>query len=1100
MSNESVKKESIPSTNLFLVVGIGASAGGLEAFKQLIKAIPVDSGMAYILFQHLDPSHDSILCELLQKFTLIPVHEITDNIHVEPDNIYVVPPNKLLTANDGILNLTQRPPKGYNNLPIDLFFNSLAEIHQGQAIGVVLSGTGKDGTLGLKAIKQQGGITFAQHHHSASFNEMPQNAINANVVDFILPPEGIVHQLMELSAIFRNNSVTEKVPDSKPDDIYFKQILSILDLQKGIDFTYYKQTTIRRRITRRMVLRNLAKLQDYLEYLKETPSEVAILFQDILIPVTEFFRDTDAFDNLCRISFPALLKEKKVNESFRVWSVGCSSGQEAYSIAICLFEFFSTQPEHCKLQVFATDISEVAIAHARSGFYSLSDVATIPQERLDRFFNKTEGGYQVNKTIRDICVFAAHNILTNPPFAGIDLITCRNVLIYMDPFLQRKAMATFHYSLNNNGMLFLGKSESVGNSSDLFSPFSEVDKIYSRNSVPGRFIHIAAKRRMEFLANGNGNGKLVKDTRPNDDFQKSADEIVLSQGPAGVVVNDHFEILQFRGATADWLESAPGKPSVNVLKMAKNGLSVDLRNALHRAKENRQPFIKEGIVLEIAGLKKLVTIEVIPILNTINVYYLIQFKNTSVVSSVKDSTAPKGKVKNHAKDSRAQQLEKELSQTREDMRTITEDQEAGNEELLSANEELLSGSEELRSLNEELEISKEELQSTVEELSVSNQELSFRNDELTYSRKYAEAIITTISEPLLVLNNDLEIKSANTAFYKSFNLSEKETLGQHFYEIDDGQWNIDALRKTLEQTLHGNNFNLSYELKQNFKRSGQRVVLINARKIINDSNSEQLILLVIEDITDRKSLEESMQSKVEYARKVLNSTPIITSTASANGDITYSNKYFLDYSGLTLEQAGLLGWQAVIHPDQNEDVTTVWMQSVAAGAEFLKEVLLKKHDGTYRWHMAHALPIRDVEGNISSWVCSASDIHDRKMFSDELERQINERTQALKEANNQLKHANKNLQQFAFIASHDLQEPLRKIKTFSSILSDNYLDKLSSKGKDLVSKIHTSSDRLSVLIQDVLNFSSIEFSQNAFVKKDISTILENVIGDFDFGH
>jgi two-component system CheB/CheR fusion protein len=219
---------------------------------------------------------------------------------------------------------------------------------------------GKDGTLGLKAIKQQGGITFAQHHHSASFNEMPQNAINANVVDFILPPEGIVHQLIELGAIFRNNSVTEKVPDSKPDDIYFKQILSILDLQKGIDFTYYKQTTIRRRITRRMVLRNLAKLQDYLEYLKETPSEVAILFQDILIPVTEFFRDTDAFDNLCRISFPALLKEKKVNETFRVWSVGCSSGQEAYSIAICLFEFFSTQPEHCKLQVFATDISEVA--------------------------------------------------------------------------------------------------------------------------------------------------------------------------------------------------------------------------------------------------------------------------------------------------------------------------------------------------------------------------------------------------------------------------------------------------------------------------------------------------------------------------------------------------------------------------------------------------------------------------------------------------------------------------------------------------------------------------------------------------------------------
>ena len=1086
-------EDSIPSTNQFLVVGIGASAGGLDAFKQLVKAIPVDSGMAYILVQHLDPSHDSILCELLQKSTLIPVHEVTDNIEVQPDHIYVIPPNKLLTATDGILKLTKRPPKFYNNLPIDLFFSSLAEIHQSQAIGVIMSGTGKDGTEGLKAIKQQGGITFAQHHQSAGFNEMPQSAINAEVVDFILSPEEIVHQLIELSNFFRKDNSAEKIPEATPDDIHFKQILNIIDLQKGVDFIYYKQATIRRRIARRMVLRNLATLQDYLEYLKITPTEVDILFKDILIPVTEFFRDARTYDNLCKVYFPALVKGKKNPESFRVWSVGCSTGQEAYSIAICLFEYFSTQAEHCKLQVFATDISEQAIIRARSGLYSATEVATVSPERLKKFFTKTTGGYQVNKTIRNLCVFANHNILTDPPFAGIDLVTCRNVLIYMDLFLQRKAMAVFHYSLNEKGMLLLGKSESVGNSSDLFAVYAEKDKIYSRNSVPGRFTHITTKRRMEFLSDGHD--KPVKENRPNDDFQKSADEIVLSLAPSGVIVNDHFEILQFRGATGDWLESAPGKPSASVLKMVKQGLSVDLRTLLHKVKTSRQAFIKEGIVLETRGDRKLVTIEVIPILNTINIYYLILFKNTSVSPVLKRDRVTKGKKITNG-ESRALRLEKELSETRENMRTITEGQEAGNEELLSANEELLSGSEELRSLNEELEISKEELQSTVEELSVANQELTFRNDELTYSRQYAEAIITTISQPLIVLSKDLQIKSANTAFYKSYHLSEKEVLMHHFYEIDEAQWNIAELRKLLAQTLSDQSFYFSYELKQNFKRIGERALLLNARKIVNGTNSEPLILLVIEDITDRKILEESIQTKADYSKIVLDSNPIITTTASAAGEITYFNKFFLDYSGLTLEAALMLGWDAVVHPFQSPDVTKVWMESIAAGTEFYKEVYFKKRDGVYRWHIAHAIPIRNKEGVITSWVCSASDIHDQKMFSNELEKQIRERTQALKESNNELHHSNKNLEQFAFIASHDLQEPLRKIKMYTSILSTTYLQILPEEGKKLVEKIHLSSDRLSSLIQDVLQFSSIEHAQSAFVKTDINTILASVIGDF----
>jgi two-component system CheB/CheR fusion protein len=440
-------------------------------------------------------------------------------------------------------------------------------------------------------------------------------------------------------------------------------------------------------------------------------------------------------------------------------------------------------------------------------------------------------------------------------------------------------------------------------------------------------------------------------------------------------------------------------------------------------------------------------------------------------------------------------LEKELSQSREDMRTITEDQEAGNEELLSANEELLSGSEELRSLNEELEISKEELQSTVEELSVSNQELTFRNDELNYSRNYAEAIITTINEPLIVLTKELKIKSANEAFFRFFDLSEKETTGQNFFELDNNQWEIPELRRIIDRSLQDSKLNIVFELKCDFKRIGQHVILIKCRKIVKESNSEPLLLLIIENITERKQHEELMRIQSEYSRLVLDSIPVITSTASADGMGTYSNKFFLTYSGLTLEQAVELGWAAVIHPDQNELITKAWLEAVATESEFNSEMLLKKHDGTYRWHFSHALPIR-LGDKITSWVCSSTDIHEQKMFSQELERQISERTQSLKESNIELEHSNKNLEQFAFIASHDLQEPLRKIQTFSSMLAENSKEQMSVDGRKLLDKIHASSARLSVLIADVLNFSSINHTENAFRKTDLGKILATVLDDF----
>ena len=964
--------ETIPSTNLFWVVGVGASAGGLDAFKQLIKAIPKDSGMTYILVQHLDPNHESILVDLLQKITAIPIHEITDNVHVEPDNIYVIPSNKILTATDGVLKLNERISKTQKSMSIDIFFTSLAEVHQNQAIGVVLSGTGSDGTLGLKAIKQLGGITFAQHQLSASYDEMPESAISADVVDFVLSPEEIIHHLLKLNAAFEIKNGEIRGPGH--EDIFLKQILGMLEVRKGVDFSYYKQPTILRRITRRMLLQNLERMQDYIDFLQTNPSELDILYQDILIPVTNFFRDPKTFDGFCESAFPALTKNKTSKEFLRVWVVGCSTGQEAYSIAICLYEFLADHKDSAKIQIFATDLSELAIEKARSATYSHNEIEGISAIRLEKFFNKVDGGFQIIKAIRDMCVFATHNVLTNPPFANIDLISCRNVLIYMDTFLQRKAMTTFHYALREKGMLLLGKSESTGNSSDLFVAFDELDKIYFRKSVPGKFIHVAAKLRQEVLTKGT-----PKEQRSNDDFQRNADDVILAKSPSGVIVNDQMEIVQFRGATGDWLESAPGKPSLNLMKMAKHGMVLELRNAIHKVKTTREPLIKKGILLRLKGWKKLVTIEVIPLLNTINPYYLILFKNDEEIpekESEKDLAADD--VKMNPQDIRIQQLERELAQTREDMRLITEDQEASNEELLSSNEEQLSNSEELRSLNEELEISKEELQSTVEELSASNQELGHRNDELNHSRKYSEAIVTTVRESLIVLDRDFRVKSANSSYYKTFRKTSQETEGKIFYELENNQWDIPQLRLLLAKTLQENGFFESYEVKLKFPLLGERTMLLNARRILKEDNNEQLILLAIEDITERSILEDKL-----------------------------------------------------------------------------------------------------------------------KLFAEELENKVQERTQLLKESNSDLEHSNKNLEQFAFIASHDLQEPLRKIKTFSNMLSSSLGDNLSKEASVLIDKIVAASDRMSVLINDVLKFSRIENVKNKFVEINANDILKNVLNEFN---
>ncbi|MCF0057109.1 chemotaxis protein CheB [Dyadobacter sp. CY356] len=948
----------------FPIVGIGASAGGLDAFKQFLKAIPENSGMAYVLIQHLDPSHESILPEILGKVTNIPVNEITDDIHLAPDHIYVIPANKIVTSYDGVLKL--EPREKIKNKAIDVFFTSLAIVHKELAVGIVLSGTGSDGSLGLEAVKEHGGMTFAQDSKSAAHNEMPESAVHAGVVDFVMPPGEMPGKLLQI-AIERNEE-TAIDDETGLDEAVYRQLLALLQQQTNVDFTYYKQTTIRRRIARRMASAKTVDIAEYLNVLRGNKAEQQALFQDLLIPVTSFFRDPLTFDALSEKVLPALFKSKLEGEPVRIWIAGCSTGQEAFTMAMCICEFLGDKIKDYPIQIFASDISEIAIRRAREGKYSKAEVQMLSEERLRKYFNENNGSYLVKKSVRDMCIFAIQNFLKDPPFAKIDLISCRNVLIYMNPFLQKKALSTFHYALQQNGFLMLGKSETPSVVSESFSVFIRSLKIYTRKSVPGRFMHIATERKDEQIAKKDI--KVAKADIPLTAFRKTAEAILLSKfTPASVIVNEQMDIVHIHGIITPFLEPSPGKPTYNIFKMAREGLGFELRNALYKAKSNSVQVTKEGIPTKINGKQQLVTIDIMPLINTVEPHFLIVFEKTPEPESLIERNGSGSE--NTAYQLRIEHLENELAQTREDMRNITEEQEAANEELQTASEELQSSSEEMQSLNEELETSREELQSSNEELLILNQELLDKQEQLNTARLYAEAIVTTIREPLIILDKNLRIKTANTSFYKKFNFTEKDIENRFFYELQDNQWDDRVLRSLLEKILPQKSQLEDFEIILNFPSIGERTMLLNARQIVNEITTENLILLAIEDITERKTTELNL-----------------------------------------------------------------------------------------------------------------------KNFSEELETKVKERTADLQQTNMQL-------EQFAHAASHDLQEPLRKIVTFSNRLQAKHKDEFSEEVSSYLGKIEGASTRMSSLIQDLLNYSYLINHDILFAPTDLDEILKDVLNDFE---
>ena len=622
----------------FSIVGIGASAGGIDSFKQFLESIPENSRMAFVLVQHLSPFHESTLPEILSHSTTIPVLEITNDCEIEPDQIYVIPENKILKVSGRSLKLIPREEDTLQ-MPIDVFFTSLAKTHGNRAAGVVLSGTGRDGTVGLKEIQEHGGITFAEDPVQASWPGMPKSTVDAGVVDFVLPASEIPQKLIQVFSAYTSvdDEGDKDSGDIKPQGHALKKILSLVLSKNGVDFNYYKKPTVIRRVDRRMAINQMARHEDYLEFLRDNRSEQKALFQDLLIKVTSFFRDPEVFEELCDTVFPKLLEGRSPEDPIRIWVAGCATGEEVYSMAICLFDALGgvndgAKYNRSKIQLFATDLSETAIKKARTGLYRTSELEAVSEAQLKSYFTKTDGAYRVIKPVRDTIVFAVHNFLKDPPFSRVDLISCRNVFIYFDSFLQKKSLTTFHYALKENGLLLMGKSETPGRSTDLFNPFSKTIKLFSRKSGTGRFAQtIQTQRRQEKPSVE----KISVIPQARTDYKKSAEAVLISKySPASIIVDEHMTVVNINGNVTAYLEHASGKPSHELMKMARKELAFELRNALHKSKTSQETVVKEGIPLKNNGIDLAVSIEIVPLTDIVDPHYLILFKEASSKSSV----------------------------------------------------------------------------------------------------------------------------------------------------------------------------------------------------------------------------------------------------------------------------------------------------------------------------------------------------------------------------------------------------------------------------------------------------------------------------------
>ena len=895
---DSWDREEESSVLPYPVVGIGASAGGLEAFIDLLRTTPADTGMSFVILSHLAPKHRSLLPEILGRSANMPVIEIRDGMKPEPDKVFVMPANAQVALGGGVFRLEGRPRPDPLPRPIDVFFRSLAHDQKTRAIGVVLSGTDADGALGLRAIKGEGGISIVQDERTAKFDTMPRSAIAADHVDLVLPPEEIGAELGRISRELKQFGHRAPPPAEVDGDDRraLARIYGLLRNATGVDFSLYKQSTLRRRILRRMVIRKIGSFGEYARFLKATFPEVRELYEDALIGVTRFFRDPEVFDALKSQIFPFLFQNRQADEPIRIWAPGCASGEEVYSIAICLLEFLGNLGVQAPIQIFGTDVSEKSIEKARSGAYPETAAADVSAERIRRFFIKSDKGYQVAKRLREVCVFARHDLTRDPPFAHLDLVSCRNVLIYFEAPAQRQIIAGFHYALNYPGALVLGQSESIREYYNLFTRIDKQNKFYNCASGTSRFdVDLLARGPFPDLRRA---ARDLKEPGPENltDLQRAIDRIVVARhGPPGVVVNEQMDVVQTRGDTSAFLMLPPGGATLNILRMAKEGLGHVLRDALQRAIHDDVPVAVEGVRIGTGSKGVEMALEVLPIPNLPARRFLALFV-TKDTRADEPALAPLGtSLTLDEKDREIGKLRQDLASTKLYLQSLIEERDAKNQELISANEEIQSSNEELQSINEELETAKEELQSSNEELQTVNEELSRKNEQLGQTTSDLTNLLNNITMPVLILSADLHIRQFTPLAERLLSMRPAD-LGRHIGEIrlnlriDD----LEPLLSEVIETLASKEWTVQ-------DRQGAWY-LLRAKPYRTVDNKIDGVMVVLVDINQIHSMQEELQQARDFARMVVESVKVPLAVLDSNLAIQMANRAFLETASLNTDR------------------------------------------------------------------------------------------------------------------------------------------------------------------------------------------------------
>jgi two-component system, chemotaxis family, CheB/CheR fusion protein len=888
------EKSSDSDSSLFPIVGIGASAGGLEAIEQFLGNVPENSGMAYVVVQHLDPTHKGMLPELLQRISKMQVFQVKDCMVVRPNCVYVIPPNKTMSLLRGVLHLHKPVQARGQRLPIDYFFQSLADDRKELAVGLILSGMGSDGSLGLRSIKERNGIVMVQDPESAKFDSMPRNAINSISADIVAPPNEVPRRLTEFLKHIPV-LVTDQVMEIK-DKSSLEKINLLLQTYTGNDFSLYKKNTMYRRIERRMNIHKINKIASYVIFLNENPKEIEILFKELLIGVTNFFRDAVLWEKLRETIIPSIISKLEPGSILRAWVPGCSTGEEAYSLAIVFKEVVEKIYPHggFSLQIFATDLDNEAIEIARKGIFPSSISEDVSPERLKRFFLKTNNGYFINTEIREKIVFAQHNVIMHPPFTKIDILSCRNLLIYMEPELQKKMIGLFYYSLTPAGVMILGSSETLGTQSHLFTFLDSKWKIYKRA------ITILAPELIDFPVNTllRTKKEIIEKEVPSGparNIQTLADQLLLQHySPAGVLVNEHGDIIYISGRTGKYLEPAVGKANMNIFAMLREGLRNEFPVAFRKAVSKKEAVVLRNIKIESDGSYQTLNVHIrwLSKPEPLNGMLLIIFTDLDEIKNTKLQALKDKKTLTNA---RQVELEKELRYAREKIQDTLEEMQSSQEELKSTNEELQSTNEELQSTNEELMSSKEEMQSLNEELQTLNAELQSKIEDFTSVNSDMKNLLNSTDIATLFLDKKLNIRRFTVQAVKIFKMI-KSDIGRPFTDLVS-----DLIYPDLPADILNVLKTLVYTKKQIPTKDGRWFsVRIMPYSTLDDKIDG--VVITFFNISDLKEVEVKLHETEQMNRLLLNSASDIIIKLATNWKIVEVNPAAEKYFGKKQEE------------------------------------------------------------------------------------------------------------------------------------------------------------------------------------------------------